>query len=91
MQRYGQRLMYSLQKNETQGNYQGKLILEHIQIKLVESNEPLVECGPPPDWLRKNVVFKLKTPEMIIFVNHKRHADSDANHVFKETVRRSQT
>ena len=44
---------------ETQGNYQGKVIFKHVQIRLVASNEPLMGCGPLPDWLRKNIVFML--------------------------------
>ena len=36
---------------ETQGNYQGKVIFKHFQIRLVTSNEPLI--GPLSDWLRK--------------------------------------
>ena len=44
---------------ETQGNYQGKVIFKHVQIRLVASNEPLMDCGPLPDWLRKNIVFML--------------------------------
>ena len=37
---------------EAQGNYEGKVIFKHVQIKLVASNEPLMGCGPLPDWLR---------------------------------------
>ena len=37
----------------TQGYYQGKVIFKHVQIRLVASNEPLMGCGPLPDWLRK--------------------------------------
>ena len=33
-------------------NYQGKVVLKHVQIKLVASNEPLMVCGPLPEWLR---------------------------------------
>ena len=38
---------------ETQGNYAVKVIFKHIQIRLVASNEPLMDCGLLPDWLRK--------------------------------------
>ena len=35
------------------GNYQGKVVFKHVQIKLIPSNEPLMGCGPLPEWLRK--------------------------------------
>ena len=35
------------------GNYQGKVVFEHIQIKIITSNEPLMGCGPLPEWLAK--------------------------------------
>ena len=38
---------------EARGNYKGQVIFKYVQIKLVASNEPLVGCGPLPDWLRK--------------------------------------
>ena len=38
---------------QAQGNYEGRVIFRHIQIRLVASNEPLIGCGPLPDWLRK--------------------------------------
>ena len=38
---------------EARGNYEGKVIFKHVQIRMVASNEPLMGCGPLPDWLRK--------------------------------------
>ena len=38
---------------EARGNYEGKVIFRHVQIRLVASNESLIGCGPLPDWLRK--------------------------------------
>ena len=38
---------------ETQGNYQGKRMSRHVQIRLVASNEPLMGCGPLSGWLRE--------------------------------------
>ena len=38
---------------EARGNYEGKVIFRHVQIRLVASNEPLIGCGPLPDWFRK--------------------------------------
>ena len=35
------------------GNYQGKVVFKHVQIKLIASNEPLMSCGLLPEWLRK--------------------------------------
>lgn len=38
---------------ETPGSYGGKVVFTHVQIKLITTNEPLLGCGPLPDWLRK--------------------------------------
>ena len=38
---------------ETRDSYEDKVIFKHVQIQLVASNEPLIGCGPLPDWLRK--------------------------------------
>ena len=38
---------------ETPGAIEGKLIFDHIRIKIISTREPLLGCGPFPDWLRK--------------------------------------
>ena len=38
---------------ETLGSYEGKVVFDQVQIRLVSTNEPLLGCGPLPDWLRK--------------------------------------
>ena len=38
---------------ETPESYEGKVLFDHVQIKLITTNEPLLGCGPLPDWLRK--------------------------------------
>ena len=38
---------------ETQCNYEGKVILKHVQIRLVASNKPLMGHPPLPNWLMK--------------------------------------
>ena len=38
---------------KVKGNYQGKVVFKHVQIKLIVSNEPLMGCGLLPEWLRK--------------------------------------
>ena len=35
------------------GVYEGSVEFRHIHIKLISSNEPLLGCGPLPDWLRR--------------------------------------
>ena len=35
------------------GIYEGRVEFKRIHIKLISSNEPLLGCGPLPDWLRK--------------------------------------
>ena len=37
----------------TPGVYQGRVEFDKINIKVIHSNEPLMGCGPLPDWLRK--------------------------------------
>ena len=45
---------------EVRGNYEGKVVFKHVQIRLVASNEPLMGCGPLPDWLRsKRCIYAL--------------------------------
>ena len=47
---------------EVRGNYEGKVIFKHVQIKLVASNEPLMGCKQLPDWLRqKRCIYALDT------------------------------
>ena len=38
---------------ETPGAFEGKLIFDHVQIKISSTREPLLGCGPLPEWLRK--------------------------------------
>ena len=33
--------------------YEGRIEFKRIHIKLISSNEPLLGCGPLPDWLRR--------------------------------------
>ena len=35
------------------GTYEGRVEFKRIHIKLISSNEPLLGCGPLPDWLRE--------------------------------------
>ena len=37
---------------KARGNYEGNVIFKHVQIRLVASKEPLMGCGPLPNWLR---------------------------------------
>ena len=47
---------------EVRGNYEGKVVFKHVQIRLVASNELLMGCGPLPDWLRdKPCAYALDT------------------------------
>ena len=47
---------------EVRGNYEGKVVFKHVQIKLVASNEPLMSFGPLPVWLRgKRCICALDT------------------------------
>ena len=47
---------------EARGNYEGKVVFRHVQIRLVASNKPLMGCGPLPDWLRdKRCIYAIDT------------------------------
>ena len=35
------------------GVYEGRVEFRHIQVRLITSNELLLDCGPLLDWLRK--------------------------------------
>ena len=47
---------------EARGNYEGKVVFKHLQIRLVASNETLMGCRPLPDWLRdKRCIYAIDT------------------------------
>ena len=47
---------------EARGNYEDKVIFKHVQINLVASNQPLMGCGPLPDWLKnKRCIYAINT------------------------------
>lgn len=41
------------QTTDIKGNHMGKVMFKSVQVKLVASNEPLMGCGPLPEWLAK--------------------------------------
>ena len=45
--------MPATRTTKVKGNYQDKVLFKHVQIKLIAMNEPLMGCGPLPEWLRK--------------------------------------
>ena len=47
---------------DSEGAYQGRVVFKHIRIKLIASNEPLMGCGPLPEWLaRKRCIYAVDT------------------------------
>ena len=78
---------YLLPKRTTdaRGNYESKVIFKHVQIRLVASNEPLMACGPVPDWLRKKCcIYAVDTFDDNLCVwrclaIYKRHAQGENN------------
>ena len=72
---------------EARGNYEGKVIFKHVQIRLVASNEPLMGCGPLSDWLRdKRCIYAIDTFDDNLCVwrclaIYKRHACGEKNRV----------
>ena len=67
------------------GKYESKVIFKHVQIRLVASNEPLMACGPVPDWLRKKCcIYAVDTFDDNLCVwrclaIYKRHAHGENN------------
>ena len=49
---YSQAFLPADRTTEARGNYEGKVIFKHVQIRLVTSNKLLMGCGPLPNWLR---------------------------------------
>ena len=45
--------------------YEGRVETRHVQVQLVSSKEPLLGCGPLPDWLHKSNVFRQSTRQKI--------------------------
>ena len=74
---------------EARSNYEGKVIFKHYQIRLVASNEPLMRCGPLPDWLRDKCctyaidAFDDNLCVWRCLVIYKRHACGEKNQVQK--------
>ena len=77
---------------EARGNYEGKVIFKHVQVRLVASNEPLLGCGPLPDWLRnKRCIFAVDTFDdnlcaWTCLAIYKIHVCGETNQVSKETM-----
>ena len=42
---------------EARGYYEGKVIFKYVQMMLMASNEPLMDCGPLLDCLRKKTSY----------------------------------
>ena len=78
---------------EVRGNYEGKVVFNHVQIRLVAPNEPLMGCGRLPDWLRgKRCIYALDTFNDNLCVwrclaIYKRFARGEANQVSKRNCR----
>ena len=49
---WSQAYLPTTRTTEVRDNYERKVVLKHVQIRLVASNEPLMACGPLPGWLR---------------------------------------
>ena len=78
---------------ELGGNYEGKVVFKHVQIRLVASNEPLMGCGPLPDWLRnKRCIYAMDTFDDNLCVwrclaIYKRHAHGETDQVSKRNCK----
>ena len=46
-----------VRKPGSPGVYEGRVEFQHIQVWLISSKEPLLGCGPLPDWLHKKQCF----------------------------------
>ena len=78
---------------KAQDNFEEKVIFRHVQRRLEPSNEPLMSCGPLPDWSRgKRCIYAIDTFEDNLYVwrflaIHKGHAVDEKINCPKETVR----
>ena len=77
---------------EVRGNYKGKVDFKHVQIRLVTSNEPLMGCGPLPDWLGKRCIYAIDTFDDNLCVwrclaIYKRFGRDETNQVSKRNCR----
>ena len=78
---------------EVRGNYEGKVVFKHVQIRLVASNEPLMGCEPLPDRLRKKrFIYALDTFDDYLCVwrylaIYKRHDRDKTNQVSKRNCK----
>ena len=72
---------------EARGNYDGKVIFKHVQIRLAASSESIMGCGPLPYWLRnKRCIYAMDTFDDNLCVwrclaINKRHASGQKNRV----------
>ena len=72
---------------EARGNYEGKVIFKHIQIRFAASSESLMGCGTLPYWLRnKRCIYAMDTFDDNLCVwrclaVYKRHACVEKNRV----------
>ena len=51
------------QNIETPGAFEGKLIFDHVKIKIISTRELLLGCGPLPDFLRNLGIYALDGTE----------------------------
>ena len=78
---------------KARANYEDKVIFKHVQISLVASNDPLIDCGPLPDWLRgKRCIYVIGTSDDNLcvwrcLVIHKRHARGGTNQIPKRNCK----
>ena len=78
---------------EVRGNYEGKVVFKHVQVRLVASNEPLMGCRQLPDWLRKKCsIYALDNLDDNLCVwrylaIYKRHAHGETNQVSKRNCK----
>ena len=89
MKKYGQKLIYPLQEQPRyEATIKARLLLS--MFKLVASNEPLLGCGPLPDWLRtKRRIYAVDTKKDNLCVwrclaIYKRLARGETNQVQKK-------
>lgn len=52
MPSFGQKSIPTTRKRH-QDRTNGRVVFKHIQIKIINTREPLLGCGPLPDRLRK--------------------------------------
>jgi len=78
------------------GVYQGKVSFNYARVKLISSNEPLMGCGPLPEWLRsKKSIYSIDQDQdnlcvwrcLVIFTRLQKNADQPSKRTTEDALK----